>query len=60
MHGSGFESLALRHTKKGPNGALFGMAESEDLIQTLRFEKLAPRASFKRGAKRRSPAGQSL
>jgi hypothetical protein len=34
-----------------------GMVKNEDLVQTLRFEKFASKANFKRGAKRRSPEG---
>ena len=36
----GFESLTLRHKKKDrPLGGLFFMAESEDLVRTLRSTK---------------------
>ncbi len=46
----GFESLPLRHTKKGPTGAFFGMAEREALMRTLWFDQRPKAAQDAAGA----------
>ena len=43
----GFESLALRHKQKGPlQGPFLFMVKNEDLVLSLRFDKLAATGEF--------------